>query len=49
LPGAADLDQVVAVGAVAMQEHHQLARRAACARFDARSVEISSHQEFPCS
>ena len=28
LPGAADLDQVVAVGAVAVQEHDQLARRA---------------------
>ena len=26
LPGAADLDEVVAVGAIAVQEHHQLAR-----------------------
>ena len=35
-PLTADLDQVGAVGAIAVQEHHQLARRAACARLEPR-------------
>ena len=41
LPGAADLDEVVAVGAVAVQEHDQLARRAR-ARLEPRTVERSA-------
>ena len=43
LPGAADLDQVVAVGAVAVQEHDQLARRAR-ARLEPRTVELTGHR-----
>ena len=42
LPGAADLDEVVTVGAVAVQEHHQLARRSR-ARLEPRTVELSGH------
>ena len=41
LPGAADLDQVVAVGAIAVQEHHELPRGAG-ARLDAAwAIEFS--------
>ena len=40
MPGAADVDQVIAVGAVAMQEHDQLARRAAGARLEPRTIEL---------
>src|SRR5262245_22703701 len=43
LPGAANLNQVVAVGAIAMQEHHELTRRAALARLEPRSVQFSRH------
>src|SRR5262249_12231579 len=39
LPGAADVDEVVAVGAIAVQKHHQLARRSG-ARLESRSVEL---------
>ena len=39
-PSAAELDQVVAVGAIAMQEDHELTRGAG-ARLDARTVEFS--------
>src|SRR6185503_7129235 len=42
LPRLADLDQVVAVGAVAVQEHHELARGAAFRR-KAGTVEFSGH------
>src|SRR4051812_49167851 len=42
LPGAADLDQVVAVGAIAMQENHELPGRTAL-RLDARTVEFCRH------
>src|SRR4030095_3507928 len=40
LPGATDLDEVVAVCPIAMQEHHELARHAR-ARLEPRSVEFS--------
>ena len=43
LPGAADLDQVVAVGAIAVQEHDELARRSRT-RLEPRTVEFSGHQ-----
>src|SRR5439155_23646711 len=43
LPGAADVDQVVAVGAIAMQEHDELARGVTRARFEPRAVELSGH------
>ncbi len=42
LPGAADVDEVVAVRAVAMQEHDELARRPG-ARLEPRTVELSGH------
>ena len=42
LPGAADIDQVVAVGAIAVQEHHQPLGLAAW-RLEPRSVEFTGH------
>src|SRR5438034_8081207 len=39
LPGAADVDEVVAVGAIAVQKHDELARRAR-ARFEPRTIEL---------
>ena len=42
LPGAADLDQIVAVGAVAVQEHHELSRRPG-ARREPRTIELNGH------
>jgi hypothetical protein len=42
LPGAADLDEVVAVGAIAVQEHDKLARGPG-ARREPRTVEFNSH------
>ena len=42
LPGAADVDEIVAVGAVAMQEHHKLLRRSG-ARRQPRTIEFSGH------
>src|SRR5215510_15168130 len=47
LPGAPDLDQIVAIGAVAMKKDHQLAC-ASRARLKARSVEFS-HSSFSFS
>src|ERR1700737_4027344 len=41
LPGAADLDQVLAVGPIAVQEHHQLPRRAARLRLPPRATEVT--------
>src|SRR5882757_3072963 len=43
LPGAADLNQIVAIGAVAMQEHYELACCAACVRLKPWSVQFSRH------
>src|SRR5712692_2830603 len=43
LPRAADLDQIVAVGAVAVQKHHELPRGALPTRGEARTVERSGH------
>ncbi len=40
LPGATDIDEVVAVGAIAVQEHDELARGRS-ARFEARTIELS--------
>src|SRR5262249_12474310 len=40
LPRPADVDEVVAVGAVAVQEHDELARRTR-ARLEPRTVELS--------
>ena len=42
LPGAADLDQVVAVGAIAVQEHHQPLGLSA-RRLEPRTIEFNSH------
>ena len=42
LPGATDLDEVVAVGAIAMQENDKLSRRAG-AWIEPRTVEFSGH------
>ena len=49
LPGAADIDEVVAVGAIAMQEDDELARGAARLRLQPRTVELSRHWRFPVS
>ena len=43
LPGAADLDQVAAVGPIAVQEHHQPPRRAARLRLEPRAIELCRH------
>ncbi len=43
LPSAADLDEVVAVGAVAVQEHDELARRPGF-RLEPWTVELRGHQ-----
>ena len=42
LPSAADLDEVVTVGAVAMQENHKLSRSTG-ARVEPRPVEFNGH------
>src|SRR5262249_24999714 len=42
LPGAADLDQVVAVRAIAVHEHDELARRAVLRR-EAGTVDLTGH------
>src|SRR5712675_1587423 len=47
LPGAPDFDQVVAVGTVAMQKYHKLARRAAVARLKSWSIKIWSIKIWP--
>ena len=47
LPGAADVDQVVAVGAIAVQEHDELLGRAG-ARLEARAVEFGHRDSAIC-
>ena len=42
LPLAADLDQILAVGPIAVQEHDQVTRRART-RIEPRAVELSGH------
>src|SRR5207245_204588 len=46
LPGAADIDEVIAVGAIAVQEHDELARGRR-ARLEARAVELSHCSPSP--
>src|SRR5689334_24239229 len=48
-PFAAQADQIVAVGAVAMQEHDELLWRAAGGRRKARPVERERHLSGPCT
>src|SRR6266508_992887 len=48
LPGAADIDEVVAVGAVAVQEHDELARGART-RLEPRTVELRHCSSSPKS
>jgi hypothetical protein len=45
LPGAADVDEVVAVGAIAVQEHDKLLRGAG-ARRQPRAVKLSGHSRL---
>src|SRR5690606_39264642 len=47
LPGTADVDQVVAVGTVAMQEDHELAGRLARTRLEPRAIERCGHAHLP--
>jgi hypothetical protein len=42
LPGAADVDQVVAVGAIAVEEDDELLGRTG-ARLEPRSIEFNGH------
>src|SRR6185437_2019783 len=48
-PFAAQADQIVTVGAVAMQEHNELLWRAASGRRKARSVKGERHLSGPCA
>ena len=43
LPCPPELDQVIAVGAIAMQEDDELARRPARARGEPRAIEFCRH------
>src|SRR5262249_61460189 len=42
LPGAADVDEIVAVGAIAVEKHDELAGLA-CTRLEPRTVELCGH------
>jgi hypothetical protein len=48
LPDAAELDEVITVGAIAMQENDELARRPTGARRQPRAVELCRHRSSRC-
>src|SRR5262249_36769798 len=48
LPGAADVNEILAVGAIAVEKHDQGARRRRL-RIEPRSVELNGHLWFSCS